>query len=93
MKGNTVQEVTQVVNELYLALPYNTGATEAIEEAAERVVADVVEEYALSDSQAAQTQAELLAYSGNSAFSVSKGITYAKKYAVNRNTSYTSFSG
>lgn len=92
-EGNTVQEVTQVVNELYLALPYNTGATEAIEEAAERVVADVVEEYALPDSQAAQTQAELLAYSGNSAFSVSKGITYAKKYAVNRNTAYTSFSG
>lgn len=106
--GTTVAETAEVTSELQLALPYNTGADEAIETAAEEIAADVEQEYdvtfvkpgeamqeelsSLNQSEEVyqlgtlaasniNPQAELLTYSGNSAFKPQDGIAYAKKYA------------
>ena len=96
-QGTTVEETAQATSELQLLLPYNTGADEAVAAAAEEIAADVEQEYhvnflesdELSTGQiGSDQQAELQTYTGNSAFNVDKGITYAKKYAVKRNIKY-----
>lgn len=96
-QGTTVEETAQATSELQLLLPYNTGADEAVAAAAEEIAADVEQEYhvnflesdELSTGQiGSDQQAELQTYTGNSAFNVDKGITYANKYAVKRNIKY-----
>ena len=99
-QGTTVEETAQATSELQLLLPYNTGADEAVAAAAEEIAADVEQEYhvnflesdELSTGQiGSDQQAELQTYTGNSAFNVDKGITYAKKYATKKNAKYTYF--
>ena len=121
-EGTTVAEAAQVTGELQLILPYNTGADEAVEAAAEEIAADVEQEYGVtfvkpneavqeelsSQDQPSEVyqlgllntanitpQAELLAYSGNSAFNVENGRSYANKYAPKdkHNTKYKYFDG
>lgn len=96
-QGTTVEDTAQATSELQLLLPYNTGADEAVAAAAEEIAADVEQEYhvnflesdELSTGQiGSDQQAELQTYTGNSAFNVDKGITYANKYAVKRNIKY-----
>ncbi len=94
-QGTTVEETAQATSELQLLLPYNTGADEAVAAAAEEIAVEqeyhvnFLESDELSTGQiGSDQQAELQTYTGNSAFNVDKGITYAKKYAVKRNIKY-----
>lgn len=63
--------LAQELDELRIMLPYNTGG------------AEVIEAYKMEVSE---PQIQLFAHSGNSKFSVEKGVTYAVKYATSPNT-------
>lgn len=82
-----LEETTGEMEELYIMMPSNTGAAEAVETMEEKVIEDIdaLKGNIVNGSLMSKVNIREMSYSKNSQFDVTKGVNYATKYATSPN--------
>lgn len=87
-----LEEIASEMEDLYIMMPSNTGAAEAVEAMEEKVIEniDTLKGKLVDDSLISKVNIKEMAYSKNIQFNITKGVNYAAKYAANPNvTNYS----
>jgi hypothetical protein len=96
----TLEDSVSAIENIKLMAPYNTGIAEGLDETKEDILEDVSEKYDISISNLedlcdnediSNNTLTNVTYTYNSNFNVSKGVSYANKYAASPNKSYRDF--
>lgn len=82
-----LEDTVNVLNDLYVMMPSNTGAAEAVEAIEEEIIEDLELLSGVDETKnyVGMNSVKRISYNKNSKFSISKGVSYATKHATSPN--------